>query len=106
MLARSSVRSLTKRNTISNKELTYGMVEMGGASTQIATFENDGDLMVSESNRIGSSRHKIKSTQVKVTAQQQRSHMPTNITSIHPPYKIIPSDKQTYFHSIFPFYFI
>ena len=31
-----------------NTELTYGMLEMGGASTQIANFENDGDLMVSE----------------------------------------------------------
>lgn len=29
-------------------ELTYGMLEMGGASTQIANFENNGDLMVSE----------------------------------------------------------
>lgn len=33
-----------------NTELTYGMLEMGGASTQIANFENDGDLMVSEDN--------------------------------------------------------
>ena len=28
-------------------ELTYGMVEMGGASTQIAAYENNEDLMVS-----------------------------------------------------------
>ena len=27
--------------------LTYGMIEMGGASTQIANFENNGDVMVS-----------------------------------------------------------
>jgi len=33
-----------------NTERTYGMLEMGGASTQIANFENDGDLMVSEEN--------------------------------------------------------
>lgn len=33
-----------------NTELTYGMLEMGGASTQIANFENNGDMMVSEEN--------------------------------------------------------
>ena len=37
-----------------NLELTYGMLEMGGASTQIANLENHGDMMVikHESNRV------------------------------------------------------
>ena len=47
----SSLLTLIFFPTVSiNTELTYGMLEMGGASTQIANFENDGDLMVSEVN--------------------------------------------------------
>mmetsp|Transcript_10997 Transcript_10997/g.22199 ORF Transcript_10997/g.22199 Transcript_10997/m.22199 type:complete len:760 (-) Transcript_10997:253-2532(-) len=39
-------------------QLTYGMVEMGGASTQIANFENHGDLMANLFKlQIGGARH-------------------------------------------------
>lgn len=37
---------LRKSKTPTRAALTYGMIEMGGASTQIANFENNGDLMV------------------------------------------------------------
>jgi Golgi nucleoside diphosphatase len=39
-------------------ELTYGMLEMGGASTQIAYFENNGDLMADLFKlQLGGARH-------------------------------------------------
>ncbi|KAG7361681.1 GDA1/CD39 nucleoside phosphatase family protein [Nitzschia inconspicua] len=41
-----------------NPKLTYGMLEMGGASTQIAFFENNGDLMADLFKlQLGGSRH-------------------------------------------------
>lgn len=41
-----------------NPKLTYGMVEMGGASTQIAFFENSRDLMANLFKlQLGASRH-------------------------------------------------
>jgi len=39
-------------------KLTYGMLEMGGASTQIASFENNGDLMANLFKlQLGGTRH-------------------------------------------------
>jgi len=39
-------------------KLTYGMLEMGGASTQIANFENNGDMMANLFKlQLGGSRH-------------------------------------------------
>jgi len=39
-------------------KLTYGMLEMGGASTQIANFENNGDVMANLFKlQLGGSRH-------------------------------------------------
>jgi len=41
-----------------NPKLTYGMVEMGGASTQIAVYENNGDLMANLFKlQLGGARH-------------------------------------------------
>jgi len=44
--------------TAINPKLTYGMLEMGGASTQIAVFENNGDLMANLFKlQLGGARH-------------------------------------------------
>ncbi|CAB9521856.1 Ectonucleoside triphosphate diphosphohydrolase [Seminavis robusta] len=41
-----------------HRQLTYGMLEMGGASTQIAVYENNGDLMANLFKlQLGGSRH-------------------------------------------------
>jgi Golgi nucleoside diphosphatase len=41
-----------------NPQLTYGMLEMGGASTQIANFQNDGDMMANLFKlQLGGTRH-------------------------------------------------
>lgn len=41
-----------------NPQLTYGMLEMGGASTQIANFENNGDLVANLFKlQLGGARH-------------------------------------------------
>jgi len=40
------------------RQLTYGMLEMGGASTQIANYENNGDLMANLFKlQLGGARH-------------------------------------------------
>lgn len=40
------IKDSTGSGVAENPKLTYGMLEMGGASTQIAFFENHGDIMV------------------------------------------------------------
>ncbi|KAG7370737.1 GDA1/CD39 nucleoside phosphatase family protein [Nitzschia inconspicua] len=44
--------------TVLNPQMTYGMVEMGGASTQIGFFENNGDVMANLFKlQLGGARH-------------------------------------------------
>eukprot|EP00536_Pseudo-nitzschia_multiseries_P017734 jgi/Psemu1/248329/estExt_Genewise1.C_17760003 len=52
------IQSSRGSGTGKDPKLTYGMLEMGGASTQIASFENNGDLMANLFKlQLGGARH-------------------------------------------------